>query len=69
MGLSTQFEKAGEIMDWDKAENYLNMLIEEYKSIGCTGLFALSLTLIPLKNRLDKGERTESLYNEIMECE
>ncbi len=49
MGLSTQFEKAGEIMDWDKAENYLNMLIEEYKSIGCTGLFALSLTLIPLK--------------------
>lgn len=56
-------------MDWNKAEDYLNFLIQEYESVGWAGptCFALSLTLIPLKNRLDKGERTESLYNEIME--
>lgn len=55
-------------MDWNKAEDYLNFLIQEYESVGWAGKFALGLILYPLKSRLDKGERTESLYNEIMEC-
>ncbi len=56
-------------MNWDEAKRYLDFIIQEYESIGWTGKFALELTLYPLRERFDKGERTESLYNEIMECE
>lgn len=56
-------------MDWERAANYLNMLIAEYAAIGPAGQFGLQLTLLPLKRRLDAGERTEALYNEIMQCE
>lgn len=56
-------------MDWKQAGNYLNMLIAEYAAIGWTGYFALWNTLIPLKQRLDTGERSKALYDEIMECE
>lgn len=55
--------------DWDKAESYLNKTIAEYAAIGMPGRFALQLTLIPLKKRYDDGERTQELYDEIMECE
>lgn len=57
------------MFDWQEAENYLNMLIAEYVAIGPAGSFGLRLTLLPLKKRFDSGERTEELYNEIMECE
>lgn len=56
-------------MDWKQAENYLNMLIAEYTAIGWTGCFALWNTLVPLKQRLNAGERSKALYDEIMECE
>lgn len=54
---------------WKEAENYLNMLIAEYSSIGIAGYFALQLTLLPLKKRFYSGERTIELYYEIMDCE
>lgn len=57
------------MMDWEKAEEYLNKMIAEYAAIGSRGLLALQLTLLPLKNRFDSGERTVQLYDEIMECE
>ena len=56
-------------MDWGRAGNYLNMLIAEYAAIGWAGQFGLQLVLLPLKRRLDAGERTETLYHEIMQCE
>lgn len=56
-------------MDWEHAENYLNMLIAEYAMIGFAGSFAMNLTLLPLKRRFDAGERTQKLYDEIMECQ
>jgi len=55
--------------NWKKAESYLNMLIAEYVSIGVVGSFGLNLTLLPLKKRLDSGEKTQKLFDEIMECE
>ena len=54
--------------NWEQAINYLNMLIAEYCSIGWTGQFGLQTVLLPLKKRLDKGERSDELYEEIMEC-
>ena len=57
------------MMDWNEAENYLNMLIAEYTAIGWPGIFGLQMTLLPLKKRFDSGERTQELYDAIMECE
>ena len=55
-------------MDWERAENHLNMLIAEYSAIGGTGQIGLQITLLPLKRRFDAGERTDKLYEEIMQC-
>lgn len=55
-------------MDWEQAENYLAMMMEAYREIGAPGLFGLSL-MKPLKRRLDGGERTRELYDEIMNLE
>lgn len=55
-------------MDWERAENHLNMLIAEYSALGWReGQFGLYV-LLPLKRRFDAGERTENLYQEIMQC-
>lgn len=54
---------------WREAENLLNMYIAECTAIGWAGSFALNLSLLPLKTRLDAGERTQGLYDEIMEIE
>lgn len=56
-------------LDWKKAEDHLNFMIDEYKSIGTRGIFSLTLTLYPLKQRYNSGERTQELFDEIMECE
>lgn len=55
--------------EWDKAIEYLNMLIVEYASIGWAGQFGLNGVLVPLKKRYDGGERTSALYDEIMQAE
>lgn len=54
---------------WALAECYLNQVMTEYAAIGGPGRFALDMLLVPLKKRLDEGERTEELYAAIMECE
>lgn len=56
-------------LDWDKAIDHLNMLIDMYGSIGASGIFGLTVVLLPLKRRYVDGERTQTLYDEIMECE
>jgi len=55
-------------MNWEEVRNYLNTLIAEYVALGPCGRFGLIATLLPLKCRLDSGERTEELYGEIMGC-
>ena len=56
-------------MDWERAESWLNELIAEYVALGWAGSFGLRLTLLPLKRRFDAGERTQDLYDAIMQCE
>lgn len=53
-------------MDWEKAKLYLEELAQAYGDIGQAGMFGLGI-IASLKNRYDKGERTQELYDEIME--
>lgn len=55
--------------NWKEAQEHLDFLIDIYQSIGWAGSFGLTLTMLPLKERLDSGERTRELYEEIMACE
>lgn len=56
-------------LDWDRAIQYLDTLIEEYSALGFAGCFGLYFVLLPLRERYEEGERSELLYREIMDCE
>lgn len=52
--------------DWDKAINHLYKVISEYEMIGC---IELTNSVKIVKDRIDKGERSEDLYDMIMSTE
>lgn len=54
-------------LDWPKAKAYLDQVQKNYEEIGPAGRFGLAITIMPLQDRYERGERTEWLYNEIME--
>lgn len=55
-------------LDWDKATSRLADMEIVYSALpDGAGRFGLVLTIWPLKGRLEKGERTKWLYDEIME--
>jgi hypothetical protein len=54
-------------MDWEKAESYLKVCESAYTETGSAGRFALQFTINPLRDRFNKGERTQELFDEIME--
>jgi len=56
-------------MDWEKAGKYLQDMIEEYARIGAAGIPALCNVLFPYKRRLEAGERSRDLYDDIMAVE
>lgn len=56
-------------MDWDKAVKHLEECERAYSEIGSAGYFALNIVIRPLRDRYNRGERTEELYNEIMGLE
>lgn len=57
-------------LDWDKAKAHLDFYEKEYNDLdGGAGRFALAITIMPLRDRLERGERTKWLYDEIMEVE
>jgi hypothetical protein len=56
-------------MDWEKAENHLIEIRQQYNDIGSSGIPALSMFINPLLIRFEQGERTENLYNSIMNLE
>lgn len=56
-------------LDWNRAIRHLDFLIAEYRALGLTGCFGLYFTLLPLRERIKSGERSQQLYDEIMECE
>lgn len=55
------------MLDWEVAEEHLKAAEEAYTAIGSAGYFALNVVIRPLRDRFNKGERTEELYNLIMD--
>lgn len=56
-------------MDWEKAESYLKKVRQDYTSIGISGILGLRFNIDPLLIRFEKGERTQELYDSIMNLE
>lgn len=54
-------------LDWNQAERYLKVCEKEYASIGSAGYFALTVVIRPLRDRFNKGERSEELWADIMD--
>lgn len=54
-------------MDWEDAFNKLKTVIDAYEEIGPAGAFGL-FHLYGLKARYLAGDRTEDLYESIMEA-
>lgn len=54
-----------EELDWEKAEDYLKECEEAYAEIGTAGMFAVTYVIAPTRDRFNKGERTEALYDDI----
>ncbi len=63
--LKNECPEAGETLDWEDASNHLYVMIEAYQECPTGGL-ALSLSIYPIKDRFERGERTKELYDEIM---
>lgn len=53
-------------LNWNEAEHYLQTCEAAYTAIGKAGLFALIYVISPLRERFNSGERTEELYEAIM---
>lgn len=53
-------------LDWTRATEHLRDCREAYAGIGTAGMFALTVTIMPLTRRLELGERTPELHAEIM---
>lgn len=54
-------------LDWEKAKAHLDEAEREYRAIGASGKFGLHLVILPLQERYERGERTQWLYDDIME--
>ncbi len=58
--------------NWENAKDYLDLLLEEYKSLlgkpGVNPIFGMAI-LNALLVRFNSGERTQELFDEIMSCE
>ena len=55
------------MLDWEKALKHLERCEKAYAEIGSSGYFALNAVIRPLRDRYNKGERSQELYNAIME--
>lgn len=53
-------------MNWEIAEGHLIESEKAYSAIGSSGYFALNHVIRPLRDRYNKGERTQDLYDSIM---
>ena len=56
-------------LDWVQAEKWLDEIERAYREIGPLGSFALHAVILPARRRLERGERTRDLYDEIMGIE
>lgn len=57
------------MVDWCKAEEHLAACEKEYSIIDAAGYLVFNYVICPLRERFSKGERTETLFKEIMETQ
>ena len=60
-------ENTTEPMDWQRAESHLKTAERAYGEIGMAGAFAVTLVINPARVHFNDGERTQDLYDEIMD--
>ena len=60
-----------ENLNWEKCKERFDDIFKQYKDLlgtpGVNTQFAINLTLMPLSNRFNSGERTQELYDEMMD--
>jgi hypothetical protein len=57
------------MIDWCKAEEHLEACEKEYSVFDSAGYLVFKYVICPLRERMNKGERTEQLWKEIMETQ
>lgn len=57
------------MFDWYKAEEHLTACEKVYAVIDCAGYLILNYVIYPLRDRFNKGERTQELWKDIMETQ
>lgn len=55
-------------MNWDNLSFELNELIDAMLNRGSIGISDFCEGILPLRRRLEEGERSEELYNEIQKA-
>lgn len=56
-------------LDWDCAREHIEACESAYASIGSAGYYCLTAVIRPMRDRLNKGERTQELFDDIMGIE
>jgi hypothetical protein len=57
------------MVDWRKAEEHLSTCEKDFRGNNSAEFLVLNYVINPLRDRLEKGERTKKLYKEIMETQ
>lgn len=57
------------MVNWSKAEEHLTACEKVYTVIDSAGYLVLNYVIDPLRDRLNKGERTKELFNDIMKTQ
>ena len=57
------------MVDWCKAEEHITACEKVYAVIDLAGYLVLNCVIYPLHDRFNKGERTDELWNDIMETQ
>lgn len=55
--------------EWKDAKEWLDEVRQAFFEVGAAGLFGLWISIDPLLVRYERGERSQELYDEIMELE
>jgi len=56
-------------IDWKRTVSYLEAIEKGYTDIGSNGRLALIISVNPLRDRYNNGERTQELHDDIMALE
>lgn len=52
--------------DWGRARTHLHDRMMDMAALGMPGRLRMEISMLPLKRRMDQGDRSEWLYDAIM---